>query len=514
MTSNHPLDHELPVVIVGAGPVGLSLALGLARHGVRSVVIEREAALSDQSKAPAVHVRSREVFRQWGIERRFLDVGTLKRTLRMHSPDGGSLATIDFADLGEEADDPGILFIEQGQTERLLMDAATESGLCEVRFGSEAIGLDQGREGVRLTVRHGAGTSVLTARFVVGCDGAGSFVRDALGLPFPGKTYSIRPMLADVRVDDDRDALPWPRTRNSPGGLTSSFRLPHGLWRIIRLELGEPTQDDQVSEREVRTRVEEVLGTGPPGTVVWASRFRVHLRSSPRFREGRVLLAGDAAHIHSPAGGLGMNAGIHDAHNLAWKLAAALDGGDTDRLLDSYDVERRAVAAETVSRYADLMTKIFLQTPSWVRQAAFSLMGIVVRIPRLRRRVLRRTSMTDLRYPGSPLLRDDERAAGARLPNPMLRAPDGSRVRLHDLLPVGPAMIEMVNGQAGRATLPIDPVIRIGPGGYGDPSGALREMLGDAEGWILVRPDTHVAWARSEPGSLEEATRHALGRRP
>jgi 2-polyprenyl-6-methoxyphenol hydroxylase-like FAD-dependent oxidoreductase len=506
-------DFTAPVAIVGAGPVGLALALGLTRQGVHSVLIERKEGTSEWSKAPGIHVRTREVFRQWGVEERFLAAGTLRRALTLHSPSSGRrpLASIDFSDLEAEADRPGLLILEQGRTERLLLDAVRESSMCEVRFSTEAVALAQDTRGAAVTLRDKAGEHRLHAEYVVGCDGAGSFVRGALGLPFDGITYSVRPMLADVRIEDERDALPWPRTRNGRSGITTAIRISDGVWRLIRLERGEPEQGEEVSEGEVRERVAEVLGEGP-FEVLWASRFRIHRRSSPRFRVGRVLLAGDAAHVHSPVGGLGMNGGIQDAHNLAWKLAFALRGGDVDRLLDSYEVERKAVIVGSVSRYTDLITRTFRDAPAAVRAGAFALLRLLLRSRRIRVRNQRRTAMLDLDYPApSPLLHSGERAAGVRLPNPRLQSSDGSWVRLYDLLPNAPVIIE-VNGTGGAgAALPVPHVIRIGDGGYLEPAGLLRGLLEAERGWILVRPDAHVAWARQQPDGLAEAAREALG---
>jgi 2-polyprenyl-6-methoxyphenol hydroxylase-like FAD-dependent oxidoreductase len=512
MTATDTLENSEPVAIVGAGPVGLALALALARHGVRSVVVERRTAPSEHSKAPGIHVRTREIFRQWGIEHRFLETGVLTERLTLHSAQGGRdpLASLDFSELHDEADRPGLLIVEQAETERLLLEAVRETGVGEVRFSTEAVGLEQNEDRVRLRLSGAAGDQTLEAAYVVGCDGAGSFIREALGLPFDGITYSVRPILADVRIRDGRDALPWPRVHNSRGGLTVGIRLRAGLWRLIRLERGTSEQGEEVPEAEVRDRMLEVLGEGA-FELVWASRFRIHRRAAPRFRIGRVLLAGDAAHVHSPVGGLGMNGGIQDAHNLAWKLAHALRGGDADRLLDSYEVERRAVIVETVSRYTDLVTRIFLQAPAALRAGAFALLRLAMRSRRARRANLRRMTMLDLTYPASPLLDAADRAAGVRLPNPLLRSPDGGEVRLYDLLPDAPVLIAIGPAPEVRFELPLRTVIRIGAGAYTEPAGLLRQLLGSTHGWMLVRPDAHIAWARQRIEGMDAAVRRALG---
>ncbi len=512
MMPAHAAENRAPVAIVGAGPVGLSMAVGLARRGVRSVLFERKEGTNEHSRAPAIHVRTREVFRQWGVERRFLDAGELRSELILHNTGSGRrrLLTIDLETLSPEADRPGLLVLEQGRTETLLLHAVRDSGLCDVRFGTEVTELTQGDDGVRLFFRRDGKAGSVEAEYVVGCDGAGSFVREALGLSFEGITYSIRPMLADVRVEDERDALPWPRVRNGSGGFTFTVRLSSGLWRIIRLDRRDPDKGDEVPDEELNALVHQVLGPGPTERV-WANRFRIHRRSAPRFRKDRVLLAGDAAHLHSPAGALGMNAGIQDAHNLAWKLASALDGGDEDRLLDSYDEERRAVVVGTVSRYADFITRTMLQSPSVIRRGMFFLWDRILRIHPLRMRALRRMTMIDLHYPPSPLLADGARSAGVRLPNVLLRAPEGGAIRLYDLLPYGSALIAFGSIDL-PADLPVDEVVRIDRGAHRDPGGSLTRLIGGKTGWILVRPDAHVARVGTDPAAIAPAITHALGR--
>src|SRR5690625_901218 len=435
-------QSAIPVAIVGGGPVGLSMALGLANHGVESVLFERKPATNVQSRAPAIHVRSLEVFSQWGVADRLHAAGTLKRSVPMHrgTTSRQPLLTLPFGDLDEDADNAGILFLEQGHTERILAEAVADTGRCDLRFATEVTGIDLGGDGVDLTVHDNDGARQSHASYVVGCDGTGSFVRDTLGLPFEGVTFPVRPMLADVRITDERDTLPWPRFHNGQRGLTAALRLAPNRWRIIRVEAGDPVPGEDVAPEEVRHRATEVIGDGNM-EVLWASRFGFQRRASPSYRQGRVMLAGDAAHACPPAGGQGMNAGIQDAHNLAWKLAASLDEGDTDRLLDSYDTERRAVVG-TVSRRVSGLTRIGIQTPRPVRAAVLQLMRLAMAVPRVRHDRLRNMAMLDLDLPTSPLLNTDEHAAGARLPNPVLRSSAHGDVRLYDLLGPGSALID------------------------------------------------------------------------
>ncbi len=504
---------DVPVAIVGAGPVGLALALGLARLGVDSVVLEREPRLSEHSRAPVVHMRTREALRRWKAEEPLLALGTLVRRVTVHeAPHGRPLLSVDLTELEDEVSDPGVIILEQSEIERLLAEEVTRSGRCQVRFDAEVTDVAQDADGVTVSVRRRGRASTLRADLLVGCDGASSTVRQRMGLELVGGTYSVRAVLADVRLGDEREELPWPRLRSIAGGLTAAARLRPGLWRILRLE-PQPRRTPEsgpVEDPEIWRHVADVLGTGPV-EVVWASRFRLHHRAAPRFRSGRVLLAGDAAHLHSPAGGQGMNAGIQDAENLAWKLASVLAGdGDADALLDSYEVERRGVVVGEITAFTDRLTRVYLEAPSWVRDGALMLLRASLRFPRLRRRGLRRMSMLDLVTPPSPLLEVADRAAGLRLPDPLLTAADGRSIRLHDLLPSGPALLRMGARNVPAPPLPAPVVARIGAGGLQDGTGLLRRLAGD-ESWLLVRPDGVIAWARRGDEGLAEAVGRALG---
>lgn len=523
--NDHREPPVVPVAIIGAGPVGLSLALGLARHGVRSVLLERQPTTSQRSKAPALHLRTREILRQWGVEHAVREAGTLLETMPVYSAAGRRLLEFDFTRLAEEAERPGILFLEQGQTERILLEALRATGYCDVRFGAEVTSVDPGMDTTTITYDDGV-SQVVTARFTVGCDGAGSMVRTALGLSFDGATLPVKATLADVRVDDERDALPWPRNHNGARGITGAQRLAPGHWRLVRVEKatgasGRAQGQKKVTDGEVDSWVREVLGPGP-APVIWASRFLFQRRSSPRYRVGRVLLAGDAAHVFPPVMGQGMNAGIQDAHNLAWKLWAALDGGDVEPLLASYDEERRH-AVGVVSRYVERRARLGVQAPRVVRSAALMMMRIAMALPAARKRGLRSLAMIDRSYRASPLLDPADRAAGRRLPDPELHCPDGESLRLHDALPAGAALVrlgrqESLSEQRGQISAEAEamglPILHVGPGSYRDRSGALRALLGASQGWILVRPDRHVAWARTASVGLAAAIRRALGRSP
>jgi 2-polyprenyl-6-methoxyphenol hydroxylase-like FAD-dependent oxidoreductase len=508
--------HDTPatsaaVAIVGAGPVGLALALGLARHDVGTLLIERKPATNKQSRAPALHVRTMEILRQWGVADALLAAGTLKRSLPMyHGPDSSEpLLTFDFGDLDDEADDAGVLFIEQGHTERLFLDAVRATGRCDVRFATEAVALEQDEAGVALTLRHDDVEQRVEANYVVGCDGTNSFVRDALGLPFDGFTYPLRATLADVRIDDPRDALPWPRFHNGKHGFTGAQRLAPQQWRIIRVEGGDPTPGEAVPPVELERRVAEVLGSGPI-EVLWASRFAFQRRNSPRYRHGRVLLAGDAAHAFPPANGQGMNAGVQDAHNLAWKLAHALRGGNAERLLASYDQERRAIIG-SVSRNVSLLTRVGIQAPRPVRAAVLQLMRAALSMRTARRQRARSMAMLDLDLPASALLDTRDRAAGRRLPNLKLRRSDGSQARLHDLLPYGSCLLDLSEADETPDDLPVDATLPLPMDAAGESDAPLGDLLGGRAGWILVRPDQHVALATSDARALASAARRALG---
>jgi 2-polyprenyl-6-methoxyphenol hydroxylase-like FAD-dependent oxidoreductase len=492
------VSETAPVVVAGAGPVGLSVALGLARHGVRSLVLEKAPAPAPFARAGVLLPRTLEIFRAWGV------IDDIRRECiapdRLDACDaatGRTLARVDFSVLRNETLEPGPVFLAQQRTEALLLEHLRRSGRSEVRFGHAVMGLQRDTDGVAVTVQPpGAAAYVVPTPFLVGADGAGSTVRGLVGLSLEGETYPTKVMLAVVRIDDARDAQPWPRLRFDTPEYLAALRFAPQRWRIIAaLKPGEPDAE-ALAPAAIARRVAATLGEGPFETE-WASTFAIHRRHAARFVVGRVLLAGDAAHLNSPVGAQGLNTGLADAHNLAWKLAHVLRGGDCSALLASYDTERRYAIVRSTERFTDPITKLILGSGKHLRRFLLASAGSILRVPSLRRRVLRIAMMLAVRYERSPLLFGTGSLIGARAPDPALAATE-------------------------RATLVH----------YGYPSGALEPMLlpdgvvtaaldfNAAARWrtrapfaALVRPDGYVGWLErgQSRAAIERNVRRALG---
>lgn len=505
--------QETPVIIIGGGPTGLSLALGLGKYGIKSILLEKNAEISEHSKAPVIHQRTREIFDQWGIGNKFLAAGNLISQLEVKTSNNEkTLFTLDFNLLQEEAHNPGMLILKQSETEKILLETVSESGLCDLRFSTTAISLKEKEDIVLVKALNNDGEYYLSAKYVIGCDGASGSVREALKLPFPGKTYPVRTVLADVSISDKRNEQTWPRFYNGKGEITVAIKITQNIWRLIHLETGQDPQknDEEIKDEEIGRWVQDTLGDGS-FKKVWASPFKIHRRSSPRFKVGKVFLAGDAAHIHSPVGGQGMNAGIQDAHNLAWKLAAVINGGNAWRLLDSYETERKEAVVDKVSGYTDLITRSFLQAPLPVRISSFFILRKILSLPVLREKFLRRTTMINLGYSNSEITDPGVRSAGMRLPNVQLFTPDSEKIRIYDLMPLGPFLLQIGNAEIKNRLLDHIPSISIGPLNYIDLSEKLKKLLGKSKGFILVRPDMHIAWTGTSVIKLIHAVNKISG---
>ena len=418
---------DAPVIIVGGGPVGLSLALGLARYGCACVVLERNAEPVRESRAAVIWPRTQEILRDWGAYESLRDAARFVPVLRaVNAKSQATIATIDFSAIDDICDDPGALMLPQSETERILRRLVAEHPLCELRTGVTVTGVAQSGSAVHVHFDGSQGESALTAAFVVGADGAHGVVRHAIGQSLHGMTYGSRVVLSDETVDAPftEDV----RTRLDLPGLRIAVRFTERTWRVIASLPNDISDEDALAPFAHRARVQDLFGDVPT-TTAWNSVFRIHRRQAASFVVGRIALAGDAAHLNSPAGGQGMNAGIQDTANLAWKLALALrDERCMEPLLASYDRERREIITDTVERMTDRMTRVGISFPSRARQFVARAFSRAVRGRGMQRKLCRGLGMLSGRYVNSPIIDNHHPLAGQRIDD--LRLPDGSRLSL------------------------------------------------------------------------------------
>ncbi|MEU3493132.1 FAD-dependent monooxygenase [Kitasatospora cineracea] len=486
-------EFTADVLVVGAGPTGLLLAGDLAAAGLRVAVLEKRAEESGLTRAFAVHARTLELLDARGLADELIATGRAMPSLQVF----GRLR-VDLAGLPTRF--PFVLVTPQYNTERVLRERAVKAG-AELLRDAEVTGLRQDGRGVVLTARTADGERSFRSRYAVGADGVRSSVRDLLGIPFPGEAAVRSVMLADVRLEREPDE---PLTAGA-GEAGFAFLAPFGdgWYRVIGWSREHQVPDTEpVALPELADLLREVTGRDHGVLEArWTSRFHSDERQAPSYRSGRVFLAGDAAHCHSPAGGQGMNTGLQDAANLSWKLVAAVRGWAPDALLDTYQTERHPVG-RAVLRSSGALVRLAQGRHAPTRALRSALGAAAGHLGPLAELGAKQVSGIGHAYPAE---KGAHPLVGRRVPDLRLAvdAPGGP-ARLHEALRSGKAVL-VSNDELSVADSWADRVVTAAPA---DPHGKLRDTV------LLVRPDGYAAWACADPtrGELRAALSQWLGR--
>ena len=463
---------EHAVVVAGGGPTGMMLAAELALAGTDVVIVERRTSQElESTRAGGLQPRTIEVLDQRGVAERFLAEG------QRHPGVGFAQLRLDISDFPTRHN--YLLALWQRDFERILAGWVEELGVPILR-DRDVVGLTQGDTGVDVDLSEGTS---LRAEYVVGCDGGRSVVRRAAGIDFPGLDPSTSFLIAEVEMDEE----PVIGMRPEGGGIGPVDRVKGGGPYGVVLREEQADHDDDPTVVDLTERLVTLYGTDfGLRSVSFLSRFSDATRQAASYRQGRVLLAGDAAHIHPPYGGQGLNTGVQDAVNLGWKLTQVVDGTSPERLLDTYHAERHPVAARVLH---NTNAQVALSTPDERHRALFEIFGDLLAMDEPRRRMAGMVSGLDIHYDlgeGHPLL-------GRRMPDVDLQTADGpTRVfaLLHDARPLllnlgGPGGSELARS-AGRVQV----VDATHDGRWELP--VIGEVTAPAA--VLVRPDGHVAW--------------------
>jgi 2-polyprenyl-6-methoxyphenol hydroxylase-like FAD-dependent oxidoreductase len=526
---------QVDVLIVGAGPVGLTLAAACRKHGISFRIVDKAPAASDKSKALAVWSGTLEILAALGLAETFVTHAMPFQGL--HLADKGKDVGYVHTDEGVESRYAWPVILPQSRTEALLGAHLRSQGVA-IEREIELIGLVPSEKGVTCHLRHAGGVEEeVRASYLVGCDGARSIVRQQLPVKFEGDTLESNFILVDARIEGggpERCEVYVNWNENAPVAL---FPIEPGLWRLFSSRATMENREPPTLDEMQRALDNAGLSRWKLRDPVWLSWFQVNERVSSRFRVGRVFLCGDAAHIHSPAGGQGMNTGMQDGYNLAWKLKLLLEGvAAPDDVADSYHAERHAVAKGVVEASGMLIRGALIKNPilSKFRRIAASML---TQLPAIQRFAACKLSELEINYQGSPLVADKgawPKAGGGIVPGTHARdvfvqttageaaslweqtfASDYTLLFFSGRHP-GPS-VEKTAASLAAAASALRPRLNliglwhgytppVGVGGikwFRDIDARAHERYGVAQeaAWYLVRPDQYVA-ARAQPADI------------
>jgi 3-(3-hydroxy-phenyl)propionate hydroxylase len=515
---------DVDVAIAGSGPVGMTLALALAARGVASTLIDRDDGVPCVgSRSIALGRWTLETFARLHVGAQMAAEGVTWRVGRTYFRDTELFET-SFADRGDETFPP---FVNLGQqrVEEILLDRVKAEPLIEERWNHEIVAVEQHDGRVEITAEAPSGPQTLSAHYLVGCDGQRSTVRSALGVPFVGNSHDQKFLIIDLRAE-----LPFPNERRfffdapqNPGRQILIHPQPDNVWRIDWEVSNDLDLDEETRDGRLERRIRELIGD-VPYEIVWASLYVFDQRRAASFRSGNVFLAGDAAHVFAPFGGRGMNSGIDDADNLAWKLWMVHDGLAPDSLLDTFGIERGAAADHNLATVNKSLH--FIAPRSWPRRLVRdAILRGSLRSPRLRRHVNSGKLSVPFEYAGSPIVEGE----GTVAPDAYIELPGGddSARKIRSLF--GPGFVALrfappegaaddAAAFAGAASeVPATSAYTVGgsaAGSIADPDGSIAAVYDAQPGdLVLVRPDGYVAARRrsAQPGDLAELVRFAAG---
>lgn len=495
------------VVVVGAGLVGLTAALDLARRGQHVVLLDDDDTVSTGSRAICFAKRTIEIYDRLGIGAAIRAKGTTWNTGRVYF---GEREVYGFNLLAESGHrNPAFVNLQQYYVEHWLVEACLASGLVDLRWRHKAIRVENGLHGVTVEAETPDGTYTLEADWLLACDGAHSVAREALGLPFQGKVFRDRFLIADVVMHADFPAERrfWFEPPFHKGGSVLLHRQADNVWRID-FQIGwDADPEVERDPARVEARVRAMLGPDIPFSLEWVSIYTFRCRRIEKFRHGRTIFLGDAAHQVSPFGARGGNGGVQDADNLGWKLDAVLRDAAPDSLLDTYDIERIPAADENIlnsTRSTDFLTP---KNPA-ARAYRDAVLELAARHEFARPLVNSGRLSRPAVLHDSPLSTPDEAPwpGGAPLGAAAPDAPLGEGYLLDHMAGNGFTLLRF-----GAGAPAIDGVTQV----VVPPQSLAAERFGASAGaCVLLRPDQHIAarWRHADPAAVARARDRALGK--